>query len=233
MKYCFFLFCLVFVAACKKDNSSPADLPYIGFTFTGGLGPSPQQVTFTATAPDADEVTWDFGDSTYATGFTVSHTYSAYSCYEVKAIAHKGSQQGEVTQHVPVTVYKKVNLTSITFTQTPPLGPNGNDWDPNDAPDLKVIIKIGTDSIVDVPTVLPNSTTGTIYLPIPQLIRDLSAPITIEVYDKDAGSTPDLYKMGIVTFDFCQFIQTTVPYPNDGQVSNGSLRITLGFSWVL
>ncbi|MBL3655399.1 family 16 glycosylhydrolase [Fulvivirga sp. 2943] len=87
--------CLLVVMACGEDNDDPEAMAPSGLELNYTLSGS-DNVTFTATAQNANYFTFQFGDKenepiTRADNGIVSHTYGAPGKYEVIARAHASS----------------------------------------------------------------------------------------------------------------------------------------------
>lgn len=226
-------FALVFIfSGCKKDDDKPEPPLYVDFTYTGNTGTPPLTVTFTSIGEVVDQMTWDFGDGSTGTGMTVQHTYSSVNCMNVKAVATKGSRTGEASKQVAVSYLRKAMITGVTIEQVPPLAPGGFDWDPNDGPDLTFSITFPGDTVYESNGTVGNSFSGYIAVNPARSTTQLSSPIRIDVYDRDAGNVPDKVLMGSLDFTLCSHIPLVLPPPvQPVTVSSPPLRVKFDITW--
>jgi PKD repeat protein len=222
---------VLLVASCKKNDDKPN--PTIGFTYSGTISSPNDTLNFTALTKDANSVSWNFGDGTTASGFTVSHVFSGYGCYSVSATAVNDDGSTTATKEVPFTMFRKVIVKSVEVIQTPPFAYGGVSWDPNDDPDLNLKIVLPDDTVYTSGITISNSTTGLFTLSPQPVTYGLGDKMSFEIYDKDLGSNPELYLMGYANFSLCP------PIPNSGLFSyndstnlqNGSLRLKVKYTW--
>jgi PKD repeat protein len=83
----------------------------------------PTDVYFVCTAPQgADNIWWDFGDGTTATGLTPVHNYSTTGTYDVKMIVEKGGVKDSITKPGFVVIKPAPQAAFILDTSvvTPP-----------------------------------------------------------------------------------------------------------------
>ena len=235
MKKLFLLIAVTFLmAGCKKDNSDDETPPSITVTATGNYSITlPVTVTFTASAPDADEVKWDFGDSTYATGVSVQHSYTAFRNYKVKVTATRGSNATTIVKDVPVTFFRKVDVKAIRIMQIPPFKSGGKEWDSGDDPDLTYDITFPGDTLYTPTAVANNTTTAYFSIAPPKSTYNFTDDINIRLYDKDAGSIPDKENIGYIKFKFCDYLPSTVNYVDSIDLSSNSVRVVVKFDFVL
>ncbi|UII24824.1 family 16 glycosylhydrolase [Fulvivirga maritima] len=101
--------CLLFVGACGEDNDDPEAMAPSGLELNYTLS-GDDNVTFTATAENANYFTFQFGDAenepvTRANNGIVSHTYTASGEYVVTARAHASSSvYSETSVTVEITL---------------------------------------------------------------------------------------------------------------------------------
>ena len=222
---------LFVIAACKKDKESDS-APSISFTQTSGYSQTlPVNIVFTASAPTADNVTWDFGDGTTGQGLTVNHSYSSFGGYKVKATATKSGLSSSNSKDIPVTFYRRAVIKKIDVLQTPTLKPGGLDWDPGNLPDLAYDIVFPGDTTYVSGTVLNNAETGSFNVVPSQGTFILNEDIKFNIYDKDVGNVPDKELMGTVRFKFTSVIPDTTVYVDSVQVNSGALRLILKFEF--
>jgi PKD repeat protein len=222
---------LFVIAACKKDKESDS-APSISFTLTSGYSQTlPVNIVFTASAPTADNVTWDFGDGNTGQGLTVNHSYSSFGGYKVKATATKSGLSSSYSKDIPVTFYRRAVIKRIDVLQTPTLKPGGLDWDPGNLPDLAYDIVFPGDTTYVSGTVLNNAETGSFNVVPSQGTFILNEDIKFNIYDKDVGNVPDKELMGTVRFKFTSVIPDTTVYVDSVQVNSGALRLMLKFEF--
>ncbi len=222
---------LFLIAACKKDKESDS-APSISFTQSSGYSQTlPVNIVFTAVAPSADNVTWDFGDGTTGQGLTVNHSYSSFGGYKVKATATKSGLSSSYSKDIPITFYRRAVIKRIDVLQTPTLKPGGLDWDPGDFPDLAYDIVFPGDTTYISGTVLNNAETGSFNVVPSQGTFVLNEDIKFNIYDKDIGNVPDKELMGTVRFKFTSVIPDTTVYVDSVQVNSGALRLMLKFEF--
>jgi PKD repeat protein len=226
------LICLVgLVASCKKDKDADT-APSISFSNTSGYTNSlPKTMVFTAASSNADNISWDFGDSTTGQGFTVSHTYNNFGAYKVKATATKSGLSASYSKDVAVTFHRKAVIKRIEVLQTPALKPGGLDWDPGEFPDLTYDIVFPGDTLYVGGTVLNNTETGSFNIIPSQGTFIFDQDVKISIYDKDVGNVPDKELMGTVRFKFTSVIPDTTVYVDSVQVNSGALRLMLKFEF--
>ena len=222
---------LILIAACKKDKESDS-APSISFTQTSGYSQIlPVNIVFTASAPSADNVTWDFGDGTTGQGLTVSHSYTTFGGYRVKATATKSGLSSSFTKDIPITFYRRAVIKRIDVIQTPTFKAGGLDWDPGDFPDLAYDIIFPGDTTYFSGTVLNNAETGSFNVVPSQGTFILNEDIKFNIYDKDVGNVPDKELMGTVRFKFTSVIPDSTVYVDSVQVNSGALRLMLKFEF--
>ncbi|MFN8155558.1 MAG: PKD domain-containing protein [Bacteroidia bacterium] len=222
-----------FIAGCKKDSADDEAAPSISFTATGNYSITlPVTVTFTAAAANADQVTWDFGDTTTAQGLTVQHTYTAFRNYKVKATAVRGDQSTTITKDIPVTFFRKVDVKGIRVMQIPPFKAGGKEWDAGDDPDLMYSITFPGDTLYESATVLNNTTTGNFTIAPPRSTYNFVDDVKIQLYDKDTGNVPDRENIGYIKFKFCDYLPSTVNYVDSIDLSSNSLRVIVKFDFI-
>ena len=222
---------LFLIAACKKDKESDS-APSISFTQTSGYSQTlPVNIVFTASAPSADNVTWDFGDGTTGQGLTVSHSYTTFGGYKVKATATKSGLSSSFTKDIPITFYRRAVIKRIDVIQTPTFKAGGLDWDPGDFPDLAFDIIFPGDTTYVSGTVLNNAETGSFNVVPSQGTFILNEDIKFNIYDKDVGNVPDKELMGTVRFKFTSVIPDSTVYVDSVQVNSGALRLMLKFEF--
>ncbi len=225
------LICLFF--ACKKDKESDT-APSISFSMTSGYKTTlPVNVVFTANAPSADNVTWDFGDGTTAQGLTVNHTYNTYGAYPIKATASKSGLSSTFSKDLAITFHRRAVVKKIEVLQTPTLKPGGIDWDPGNFPDLTYDIVFPGDTTYVSGTVLNDTETGTFNIIPSQGTFIFNEDIKINIYDKDVGNVPDKELMGTARFKFSSVLPDTTVYLDSVQVNSGALRLMLKFEFQL
>lgn len=224
--------CLVgLIVSCKKDKDSESALT-ISFTQTSGYTNSlPKTIVFTANSSGADNVTWDFGDSTTGQGFTLSHTYTNFGAFKVKATATKSGLSASYSQDVAVTFHRRAVIKRIEVMQIPTQKPGGLDWDPGDFPDLTYDIVFPGDTLFVGSTVLNNTETGSFSIIPSQGTFIFDQDVKIKIYDKDVGNVPDKELMGIVPFKFISVLPTSLTYTDSIQVSQGALRLKVKFEF--
>ncbi|MBP6512607.1 MAG: PKD domain-containing protein [Bacteroidia bacterium] len=222
---------LFVIAACKKDKESDS-APSISFTQTSGFSQTlPVNIVFTASAPSADNVSWDFGDGTTGQGLNVNHSYTTFGGYKVKATATKSGLSSSYSKDIPVTFYRRAVIKRIDVLQTPTLKPGGLDWDPGNLPDLNYSIVFPGDTTYVSGTVLNNAETGSFNVVPSQGTFILNEDIKFNIYDKDVGNVPDKELMGTVRFKFTSVIPDTTVYVDSVQVNSGALRLILKFEF--
>lgn len=234
MKHIVFVFVFAFIiVSCKKENDDASTPPSITFTATSGYTITvPKTITFTASAPDADQVNWDFGDGSTGQGLTVQHSYTAYKNYKVKATAVKGSSSTTVTKDVPVTFFTRVDVKGLRVIQIPPYKSGSQEWDAGDDPDITYRITFPGDTIYDAPSVLNNTSSGYFSIVPPQSTYIFTDDVKIQLFDKDTGSVPDQETIGILKFKFCDYLPSTVSYPDSIDISTSSMRVILKIGYV-
>jgi len=234
-KILYVLLSVALFTACKKSEDSAPSPLYVDFTTTGNTGVTtlPKSMTFTANIPDsADVVTWDFGDSTTATGFKVNHTYSRYGTYNIKISAVNGSRTGERTRRIPFTIYRKFQINVVDILETDPYTSNGFYWDSgNDKPDLTTEITY-PGFVYRSGIVLNNVDSGTINIIPPVSTAVLDGAIKIEIYDVDTNLVPDRKIMNYFDFNITDYVLPTLPYPVSAEFVKGRTRLKVVMSWV-
>lgn len=224
---------LFLLTTCKKDKESES-APSISFTMTSGYKTTlPVNVVFTANAPSADNVTWDFGDGTTGQGLTVNHTYSNYGAYKVKATATKSGLSSTFSKDLAITFHRRAVIKKIEVLQTPTLKPGGVDWDPGNFPDLTYDIVFPGDTTFVSTTVLNDAETGSFNVIPSQGTFIFNEDIKFNIYDKDVGNVPDKELMGTVRFKFTSVLPDTPAYVDSVQVNSGALRLMLKFEFQL
>lgn len=230
------LVCLILLSAfvgCKKDTEE-SNPPGISFTHTSSYTLSiPAVVTFTAASPNADNITWDFGDGTSAFGFNVQHSFTAFGNYKVKATAFKSGLSASQTKDVPVTFFRRAVVKEVEVLQIPTYKAGGIDWDPGTMPDLSLKITFPGDTVYESPGVLNNVETGVFNIVPPKGSFSLADPVTFGVYDVDVGNVPDRELIGAAKFKFCDVLPDTTVYTDSVQISSGALRLRLKFEFQL
>ncbi|MBK9638050.1 MAG: PKD domain-containing protein [Bacteroidetes bacterium] len=217
--------------SCKKDKESDS-APNISFTYTSGYTNSlPKSVVFTANSSNADNISWDFGDSTTGQGFTVSHTYNNFGAYKVKATATKSGLSASYSKDVPITFHRRAVIKKIEVLQIPSLKPGGLDWDPGEFPDLTYEILFPGDTLYVGGAVLNNSETGSFNIIPSQGTYVFDQDVKIKIYDKDVGNVPDKELMGIVPFKFTSVLPTSLTYTDSVQVIQGALKLLVKFEF--
>jgi PKD repeat protein len=219
------------IVSCKKDKDAET-APSISFTNTSGYKTTlPVNIIFTASAPSADNVTWDFGDGTTGQGLTVNHSYTSFGGYKVKATATKSGLSSSYSKDIPITFYRRAVIKRIDVLQTPTLKPGGLDWDPGTFPDLAYDIVFPGDTTYVSGTVLNNAETGSFNVIPSQRTFIFNEDIKFNIYDKDVGNVPDKELMGTVRFKFTSVIPDTTVYVDSVQVNSGALRLMLKFEF--
>ena len=219
------------IAACKKDKDSDS-APSISFTQTSGYSQTlPVNIVFTAIAPSADNVTWDFGDGTTGQGLTVNHSYTTFGGYKVKATATKSGLSSSYSKDIPITFYRRAVIKRIDVLQTPTLKPGGLDWDPGNFPDLAYDIVFPGDTTYVSGTVLNNTESGSFNVIPSQGTFIFNEDIKFNIYDKDVGNVPDKELMGTVRFKFTSVLPDSTVYVDSVQVNSGALRLMLKFEF--
>lgn len=232
-KLLLFVLLSALVVSCKKEEDDAAGTPSLSFTASSGYTITlPKVVTFTAIAPDADQVTWDFGDSTTAQGLTVQHTFTAYRNYKVKATAVKGSSSATVVRDVPVTFFKRVDIKGIRVMQIPPYKAGSQEWDAGDDPDLMFNITFPGDTIFNSTAILNNTSAGYFSVIPPKSTYIFTEDVKIQLFDKDSGNVPDKETIGYLKFKFCDYLPSTVVYPDSIDISSNAIRMIVKFDYV-
>ncbi len=228
-----FLLVLTSLIACRKEEDSN-NPPSISFTNTSAYTLIlPAIVSFSASSSGADNITWDFGDGSTATGFNVQHSYAAFGNYKVKATAVKSGLSASQTRDIPVTFFRRAVIKQVEVLQVPTYKSGGVDWDPGTLPDLSLKITFPGDTVYESTTVLNNSENG-IFNIVPSkgtfAFADYSS---IGIYDIDTGNVPDRELMGVAKFKFCDVLPDTSVYTDSVQISSGALRLKLKFEFQL
>ena len=226
------LICLLgLISSCKKDKDSES-APTISFTQTSGYTNSlPKTIVFTANSSGADNVSWDFGDSSTGQGFTVSHTYNNFGAFKVKATATKSGLIASYSKDVAVTFHRRAVIKRIEVMQIPTQKPGGLDWDPGDFPDLTYDIVFPGDTLFVGGTVLNNTETGSFNVIPSQGTFIFDQDVKISIYDKDVGNFPDKELMGVVPFKFTSVLPTGLTYTDSVQITQGALRLKVKFEF--
>lgn len=221
------------IAGCKKDKDAET-APSISFTNTSGYKTTlPVNIIFTASAPSADNVRWDFGDGTTGQGLTVNHTYTTYGAFKVKATATKAGLSAAFSKDIAITFHRRAVIKRIDVLQTPTLKPGGLDWDPGNFPDLAYDIVFPGDTTYVSGTVLNNVETGSFNVIPSQGTFIFNEDIKFNIYDKDVGNVPDKELMGTVRFKFTSVLPVSTTYTDSVQVNSGALRLLLKFEFQL
>ena len=228
-----FVCLLGLIVSCKKDKDAET-APSISFTNTSGYKTTlPVNIIFTASAPSADNVTWDFGDGTTGQGLTVNHTYATYGAFKVKATATKAGLSASFSKDIAITFHRRAVIKRIDVLQTPTLKPGGLDWDPGNFPDLAYDIVFPGDTTYVSGTVLNNVETGSFNVIPSQGTFIFNEDIKFNIYDKDVGNVPDKELMGTVRFKFTSVLPVNTTYTDSVQVNSGALRLLLKFEFQL
>jgi len=224
---------ILLLTSCKKDKEDPT-APSISFTQTSGYTLNlPATITFTASSPGSDNITWDFGDSTTAQGFNVMHTYTNYGAYKVKATATKSGLSSSSSKDVAITFHRRAVIKRIDVLQLPIYKDGGLDWDPGNFPDLTYKITFPGDTVYEATTVLNNAETGSFNVIPSRGTFILNEDIRFDIYDQDVGNVPDKELMGSIKFKFTDVLPTTTTYIDSVQISNGAVRLQLKFEFQL
>ena len=229
------LFAILFSSfvACKKEEDDAPEAPSVSFTATSGYTITlPKVITFTAASNSADQVNWDFGDGSTGQGFTVQHSFTAYGNYKVKATAVKGSATASATRDVPVTFFKRVDIKGIRVLQIPPYKAGGQDWDAGDYPDLTYSITFPGDTVYNSLSVLNNTSEGYFSIAPPRSTYIFTEDVKIQLFDKDSGNVPDKETIGFLKFRFCDYLPSTVVYPDSIDISSNAIRMIVKFDYV-
>lgn len=232
MKNILGILCIMFVfSSCKKEDDTTIEI--FDFTFKNTLVGLNDTVFFTAVGSDFETVTWDFGDGKTGEGIDTYHIYSSFDCFNVSATAKKGDATKTVSKNVSVTSFKRFIITSVEVLQIPLFAGNGQDFDPNDDPDLVLKIQIPDDSIYQCPITIGNSRTGNFVLSPPQDTYEIGQGIKLFLFDRDNGSVPDLYPIGSVGLSTCQAIPNFngTSYVDSTTISGGGIRLEVKYTW--
>ncbi len=237
MKKLLYIFALaVVISSCKKSEDAAPSPLYVDMKVSGNTGVAslPGTAHFTAYIPDsAETVSWDFGDSTTATGFSVNHLYHRYGNFNVTISATKGNRTGTRTRKIPVTIYRKFQLNAIRILETEPYAPGNITWDPgNDKPDLTTDITFPNGIILRPNVVLYDTDTGYISIIPPLSTTSLDGAVKIEIFDYDSTSFPNKMIMGFVNFNITDYVSATYPYPTTADIVKDKTRLRLTISWV-
>lgn len=237
MKKLLYIFAIaVVISSCKKSEDAAPSPLYVDMKISGNTGMTslPGTVHFTAYIPDsADAVTWDFGDSTTAIGFSVNHIYHRYGNFNVTISGTKGSRTGTKIRTIPVTIYRKFQLNAIKILETEPYAPGSITWDPgNDKPDLMTEITFPNGDVLRPSYVLYDTDTGYFSIIPPLSTASLEGSVKIEIYDYDSTSVPDKKIMGFVSFNITDYVYATYPYPTTADIVKDKTRLRLTISWV-
>jgi hypothetical protein len=217
------------ISSCKKEEDTIGSFDFIYKNTVDGLN----DTVFFSAVGDFESVTWDFGDGSTAEGIEVYHIYSSFDCFSVSATAKKGSATKQVSKNVSVTKFKRFIVSSVEVLQIPLLAGNGQDFDPNDDPDLVLKLQMPDDSIYQCPITISNSRTGNFILSPPQETNLIGQTIKFYLYDRDNGSVPDLYSIGSVGLNTCPPIPNvnSTSYVDSVTISGGSIRLEIKYTW--
>lgn len=226
-----FIFTLVIFSSCKKEDDITIDS--FDFAFKNNVVGLNDTVFFSAIGNDFESVSWDFGDGTTGDGIEVYHIYSTFDCFSVSATAKKGSVTKTVAKNVAVTKFKRFIVTSVEVLQIPLLAGNGQDYDPNDDPDLVLKLKMPEDSIYQCPITISNSRTGKFVISPPQETTSIGQSIKFYLYDRDNGSVPDLYPIGSGSLNTCSIIPNvnSTSYLDSATIGSGGVLMEVKFTW--
>lgn len=221
------------LASCKKDDKIEEEVS-LSISNTGAYTLTlPKTVNFTANAPGADKVSWDFGDGNTAIGFEVSNAYSDFGCYRVKATATRGGSAVIAEAYVPVTFYRRMVVNAVEVLQIPPSKPGGIDWDAGDLPDLRCRIIFPGDTVWESNAVIANSDQGSFTVIPVRGSYTFGRSTRFEVYDDDPGNNPDRELIGRIDYRFCNVLPDSGASAIDSVViSNGALRLNLKYNFI-
>lgn len=124
-------FLLVFVSACKKENSTPTPVPAIAispqpeaaFAVSTCFLKQGESVQFNNSSLHAENYLWDFGDGETSELVSPLHSYKTKGIYRVKLL----TRNGEKTQEADTTIYYGMKAyVEVKFSI-----PTWNPWGPN------------------------------------------------------------------------------------------------------
>ncbi len=218
--------------SCKKEEEESP--PGITFSFSSTYATVlPHTVTFTASSPGAESISWDFGDGSTGQGFGVQHTFAAYGNYLVKASVAKSGLTAVYSRNVPVSFHRRAVIKQLEVLQVPAFKAAGVDWDPGNLPDLSFKLTFPGDTLYETTAVLNNVESGLFNIVPPRGTYVFGDAISIDIYDMDAGNVPDRELMGNVKFKFCDVLPLSPNYTDSVQIGNGALRLKLKFEFQL
>lgn len=117
MKYLFFIVCMVWICtSCEKDNNDNAIPP--GLVIEAKVSAdSVGLVEFMATAPNASNYTFDFGDGTTgaAANGQINHTYTKIGNNTFYVVVTASGASASVTKTIPVMISINSNIPGLIW----------------------------------------------------------------------------------------------------------------------